>query len=110
VFDLPVLRTQTGGVTPTSAPAKTSFWNFRDKKIYTSSGQKLADFLFGVLAPTTIWVVLGIVLFASAVVFDPPMTIITMLWIAAMAYLFNRRRFMSYGMVVSLAIFMNAMN
>ncbi|PIP28000.1 MAG: hypothetical protein COX29_03560 [Candidatus Moranbacteria bacterium CG23_combo_of_CG06-09_8_20_14_all_35_22] len=69
---------------------KNNFWDFKSKKNYATSSEKWKDFLFGFFAP---W--LGIF-----VGFIPLVGLIFLGFeIFAVGYLFNRRRFISYGII-----------
>lgn len=90
------------GKAPSPASANTSFWNFKDKKVYTSAGQKWKDFLFGVFTPLFAQIILMPIGFflrgASSL-------LLIMLWIVALVYVFKRRRMMFYGMIALPIIF-----
>jgi hypothetical protein len=90
------------GKAPMLAPANTSFWNFKDKKVYTSAGQKWADFLFGVFAPSVFWftslLIFSFISYGISYIYFVPFLID----IAIAVYLFNRRRFIFYGLLASL--------
>lgn len=105
-----------GLVAPVAPAIKTSFWNFKDKKVYTSTGQKWADFLFGVFGVLLVGSVsvalvsipisvttkgymfpprfldVGIFLFCLSMFF---------LWIAVLLLVLKCRRSMFYGILVS---------
>lgn len=71
-----------------------NFWDFKSKKSYVNSSEKWKDFLFGFFAP---WLFTGIVsivvpFFSFAVLIGE---------IFAIVYLFNRRRFIAYGLLAS---------
>lgn len=92
-----------GGVAQTLASAKTSFWNFKDKKVYTKSSEKWADFLFGFFAPIPVFMVLVIlgVVFNTTRVFG---NFVFLFGLGATIYFFNRRRLISYGLLASAVI------
>jgi hypothetical protein len=84
---------------PPIPPANQLFWNFQDKKTYIGTGQKWLDFFFGIFAPgLAIWMialvfsVLGFRFFRFFAVFP-------LIFIGLIIYLWNRRRFISYGML-----------
>lgn len=71
------------------------FWNFKQIKVYNKSSEKWKDFWFGFFAP---WI-LGIVASVIPIV-GPILSLI--FYITALVYLFNRRRFIFYGMLTEL--------
>jgi hypothetical protein len=89
------------GKAPVAVPTKTSFWNFKDKKVYTSAWQKWADFLFGFFAPILVGYALtpGIFFLLSGSRMPFVGVVFFLAEIAAAIYLFNRRRFIFYGMM-----------
>jgi hypothetical protein len=97
VFSLSaVAGAKEGGVTP--VVAKTSFWNFKDKKTYTKASEKWADFLFGVFSPIIFGVALSIFRFMRVG------WIFLLSEVVLAVYFFNRRRFIFYGLVASVVI------
>jgi hypothetical protein len=90
--------------TPASTDASTSFWNFKDKKIYTSARQKWKDFLFGVFAPFFVGLILNIFsLFFLGTRFIFGIAVFV-LWVVLLIHLFNRRRHMFYGTLLSVVL------
>lgn len=79
---------QHGGTNP--------FWDFTKKKIYQSGSEKFLDFLFGFFAP---WVsgLLNLIspLFALFLFIG---------YIFALFYLFNRRRYIFYGLIADMLL------
>ncbi|HOX10951.1 MAG TPA: hypothetical protein P5323_03910 [Candidatus Moranbacteria bacterium] len=86
-------------VTASSKESKqpVDFWDFKTPKIYAKSSEKWADFLFGLFAP---WVV-GFV--SSFITLIGPF-IALIFYITALIYLFNRRRFIFYGLLVEMIV------
>ncbi|HBO16771.1 MAG: hypothetical protein UR69_C0001G0264 [Candidatus Moranbacteria bacterium GW2011_GWE2_35_2-] len=72
--------------------ARNDFWNFKNKREYTASGEKNKDFFFGLISPF----VLGFIPLVNFIAFP--------LEIFAIIYLFNRRRYISYGIMSSFAL------
>jgi hypothetical protein len=90
------------GKTSAVASVKTSFWNFREKKIYTSAGQKWADFLFGFFG---INVILGTIFtFLQLLPYAPEEFIFSVLMLLVEVliaiHVFSRRRFVFYGVII----------
>jgi hypothetical protein len=101
VFGLPAVAGVKEGL---PAPAKTSFWNFKDKKSYTKASEKWADFLFGIFAALFIGVVMrlpGLFLRNMTPVFG---VLGLILWVIVLVHVFKHRRAMFYGMVVSVLV------
>lgn len=73
------------------------FWDFKTPKIYTKSSEKWSDFLFGFFAP---WVA-G---FVSNVIPLIGPFIVLIFYIIALIYLFNRRRFIFYGLLAEIIV------
>ncbi|MCK9379106.1 MAG: hypothetical protein M0P97_03095 [Candidatus Moranbacteria bacterium] len=69
-----------------------NFWDFKTKREYTVSGEKNKDFFFGIVSPF----ILGFIPLVNFVAFP--------LEIFAIIYLFNRRRYISYGIMSSFAL------
>lgn len=77
------------------AAANTSFWNFKDKKVYASAGQKWADFLFGVFVHIFIT-------FISFFFLGHFFYIV--LFILLAVCLHKYRRYMFYGMIATFVL------
>lgn len=77
-----------------------SFWNFTEKKVYTSAGKKWLDFLCGVFAPF-----LFSALILATQFFDPysyhgdPLGWFFLAEFFAVIYFWNRRRFIRWGII-----------
>ncbi|TSD01829.1 MAG: hypothetical protein Athens071425_295 [Parcubacteria group bacterium Athens0714_25] len=71
---------------------KNNFWDFKNKREYASSREKTGDFFFGFASPF----ILGFIPLVNFIVFP--------LEIFAIIYLFNRRRYISYGIISSFAL------
>ncbi len=90
-----VFGNKTGHQEKQSAEAG-SFWDFSKKKIYQSGSEKFLDFLFGLFAPWILGILnlisplFGLVLFAG--------------YIFALIYLFHRRRYIFYGLILDMLL------
>ncbi len=84
-------------VMPIPPSIQNNFWDFKSKKVYTKTLDKLKDFLFGFFGPYIALIMFGMVPFLGI-----------FLWFGAyvyvIVYVFNRRRFISYGMIASFMI------
>jgi hypothetical protein len=69
-----------------------NFWDFTSKKYYRDSSEKLKDFLLGFFAPF----ILG---FVGFFIFSFFSFLLFFFEIFFAAYLFNKRRFISYGII-----------
>jgi len=71
-----------------------SFWNFKSKKIYTKASEKFGDFFLGLVSPVVLWLIALVIPIVGHLI-----------WfgfaIFAAIYLFNRRRFISYGLILN---------
>lgn len=85
------------------------FWNFKTKKVYASSFEKRKDFLFGFFTHASLvflFVFAGMLIFGSfgssfsAII---PLIVLIII-IMASVYLFNRRRFIFYGILMGIII------
>ena len=78
-----------------------SFWDFKSAKSYDSGLEKTKDFLFGFFAPWVVGTIGGLIPIVG------PMAVLAF-FIYVLVYLFNRRRYIFYGMlaeaIVSLAL------
>lgn len=73
------------------------FWDFKTPKIYTKSSEKWADFLFGFFAPMAVGFVSNLI-----PLIGPFIALI--FYILALIYLFNRRRFVFYGILMGIIL------
>ena len=99
-------------------PVKTSFWEFRSVKIYTSLGEKLLDFFVGLMIPGLAadiflsrlaafmyeqakqeYLQFSIKDFLSA---SLPLFIVDVILIFGLFYFWKRRRHLAYGFLISL--------
>lgn len=71
-----------------------NFWDFKSKKSYVNSSEKWKDFLFGFFAPWLLGTLSFVVPFFSFIVL--------ICAILTIVYLFNRRRFIAYGVLVNI--------
>jgi hypothetical protein len=74
-----------------------NFWDFKTPKIYTGSYEKWKDFLFGFFVPFLMWIFVVLIPLLSLVVH-------LMLYIFALVYLSNRRKFIFYGLLSRLLL------
>jgi hypothetical protein len=95
--------------TPPLVPkvADQSFWNFWDKKVYMNAWQKWLDFLFGVFAPGFLFLVFGVVFgnFNPYFNFEDMWGFFILAEIALLVYLWNRRRFVRWGIFAQIFLF-----
>lgn len=73
-----------------------NFWDFKSKRTYTKPSEKQKDFLFGFFAPWFLGIVSSIIPFIGNL-------IVIVGGIFAIIYFFNRRRFISYGLLANIA-------
>lgn len=89
---------QDAGSNPIAGSVIANFWDFKTKKIYTTSAEKWKDFLFGIFAPWFFGILSSIIPFVGIMV-------VIIGEIFALVYLFNRRRFIFYGLLADVIIF-----
>lgn len=80
----------------------TSFWNFKEKHVYTSGWQKFGDFLFGFLFFPFVYLFISLLSFFLGIflgVFSVFLPIIFSIW--AIVYFWRRRKFISIGLIFS---------
>ncbi|EKE18792.1 MAG: hypothetical protein ACD_9C00236G0001 [uncultured bacterium] len=73
---------------------RSDFWDFKAVKTYTMSSEKWKDFLFGFFAPFIVRIVGNIIPVIGSI-----LTLV--FYIIALVYLFNRRKFVFYGVVIN---------
>jgi hypothetical protein len=78
-------------------PIQTDFWDFNSKRTYSKTSEKWKDFLLGFFGPYVLGIFsmfihfLGMLLGLGLYIF----------YIFVIVYLFNRRRFISYGIMAN---------
>ena len=91
-----------------SAPAiKASFWDFHSRKIYTTTSEKWKDFLFGGFAPCLWFVFEKLVDDILGLRYDSEILLFIggiIAFIIAFFFLWNRRRYISAGLLCSIFI------
>lgn len=90
-----------GGAVPSPVTVNTSFWNFKDKRVYTKASEKWADFLFGVFVPMIVGLVLSPVSFFLRGTLSVLGILMLCLWIIVLIRLFKCRRMMFYGLLTA---------
>ena len=94
-----VYGAENNGAVQSISPAPINFFDFKTRKFYTNSSEKWKDFLFGFFAP---WL-LGLV--AAIPFLGFPIALLALpAEIVATVMLFNRRRFISYGLISHFAV------
>ncbi len=85
------------GVSSPEAP-KTSFWDFKNVRVYRSTGEKIIDALFGFFVPILV------ISFAASFLgyYDIGLSAIPIQVVAAI-YFWRKRRYIGYGLLVALA-------
>jgi len=76
---------------------KTSFWDFKSQKIYTNKTEKTKDFFFGLVS----FILINIASFLiSLIIFLEIINVASFFFIIFLIiYLFNKRRFIAYGLM-----------
>lgn len=80
-----------------------NFWDFKSKKIYTNPSEKWKDFLFGFFGPYVVAIAIFILSFVLGFFGFLLNIAFIIFYIFALIYLFNRRKFIAYGLAASLA-------
>lgn len=81
-----------------------SFWDFKSKKVYTNASDKWGDFLLGFFGfPLLSFALMSLISYSGLFALMMSMSsVLLVLYIVFMIYLFNRRRFISYGLMTYL--------
>lgn len=90
-------------IPPIHADQTANFWDLKSKKIYTRSSEKWLDFLFGFIVPFIS--VLGLIIFTFIDIRRILLNFIVLfVAVCTTAYIYDRRRFIAYGIGASILV------
>lgn len=82
--------------------ASANFWNFKARKVYIKTSEKVVDFLLGFfVAGFVVWTIIWLL---HLIIRGPLFFLSLIIYILALIYLYKRRRYMFYGLLADLLI------